>query len=218
MIKLKEAVIVEGKYDKLKLCNFIDGLILITDGFGIFKDKKKLELIRRLAVTCGVIILTDSDAAGFRIRSYLNGCLREGKVYQAYIPDVPGKERRKEAPSAEGKLGVEGMSADRILEALERAGVVPLAVDGRWSDLFPAASKSKAENRAVAQAVKKITRQDLYEDGLSGGPDSKARRQRLAALLHLPERLSTGALADVLSATVSYEDYKALITQLDKEG
>ena len=131
MIRLKEAVIVEGKYDKIKLAGVIDGLILTTEGFGIFKDKKKLALIRRLAATCGVVILTDSDAAGFRIRSYLLGSLREGKVYQAYIPDILGKERRKEKPSGEGKLGVEGVPVPVILEALRRAGVEPLAVDER---------------------------------------------------------------------------------------
>lgn len=212
MIRLKEAVIVEGKYDKIKLAGVIDGLILVTEGFGIFKDKKKLNLIRRLAATCGVVILTDSDAAGFRIRSYLMGSLREGKVYQAYIPDILGKERRKEKPSGEGKLGVEGVPVPVILEALRRAGVEPLAVDERETAYFPDASKE------AGGAGRPITKQDFYEDGLTGGPDAKARRQRLIRRLGLPEHLSANALADVLNTMVSYEEYKALAAGLDEEG
>ena len=212
MIRLKEAVIVEGKYDKIKLSSVIDGLILITDGFGIFKDKQKMALIRRLAATCGVIILTDSDSAGFRIRSYLNGCLRDGKVYQAYIPDILGKERRKEKASSEGKLGVEGVPVPVILEALERAGVTPLCVDERENGFFPETAGSAAET------ARPVTKQDLFEDGLSGGPDSKARRQALMKKLGLPERLSAGALAEVLGKVVSFEEYKALVKGLDEEA
>ena len=255
MIRLREAVIVEGKYDKIKLAGIIDGLILVTDGFGIFKDKKKMALIRRLAATCGVVILTDSDAAGFRIRSYLNGCLREGKVYQAYIPDILGKERRKEKASSEGKLGVEGVPVSVILEALERAGVTPAAVDvdgreaeagwsggepeaqdvGRWTDGHLACSQQACGQQVndwqiydqqaaggpamVRQAARRlITKQDFYEDGLTGGTDSKNRRQRLMKRLDLPERLSANALADVLNQIVSYETYKALVAGLDEEA
>lgn len=217
MIRLKEAVIVEGKYDKIKLAGVIDGLILVTDGFGIFKDKKKMSLIRRLAATCGVVILTDSDAAGFRIRSYLSGCLRDGKVYQAYIPDILGKERRKEKASSEGKLGVEGVPTAVILEALERAGVTPAAVDA------PAGTDGQASGRRTGEtggqaAGRRITKQDFYEDGLTGGADSRARRQRLMKRLDLPERLSANSLADVLNQVVSYEGYKALVAELDKEA
>lgn len=211
MIQLKEAVIVEGKYDKIKLQNFIDALIIVTDGFGIFKDRPKLNLIRRLAANNGVIILTDSDGAGFRIRSFLNGSIRKGKVYQAYIPDILGKERRKEKPSSEGKLGVEGVSSAVILEALERAGVTPVSVDDRSAAFFPA---TEAEGPAPGR---EITRQDFYEDGLTGGPDSRARRQRLLELLRLPRRMSTSALFQVLTATLGYEEYKALVRRLDEE-
>ncbi|MCI8359859.1 MAG: DUF4093 domain-containing protein [Clostridiales bacterium] len=285
MIRLKEAVIVEGKYDKIKLAGVIDGLILVTDGFGIFKDKKKMALIRRLAATCGVVILTDSDAAGFRIRSYLNGCLREGKVYQAYIPDILGKERRKEKASSEGKLGVEGVPAPVILEALERAGVTPAAVDERnresgWPHSgagIPDAGRQVCGQRAVDRQIgvqravdqlvcgqqacgkqtadqrrrtgvqqacgrqtvdrpacdgpadrgpivdgsaagRRITKQDFYEDGLTGGTGSKNRRLRLMKRLDLPERLSANALADVLSQILSYAEYKALVAGLDEEA
>ena len=219
MIRLREAVIVEGKYDKIKLAGVIDGLIIVTDGFGIFKDKKKMALIRRLAATCGVVILTDSDAAGFRIRSYLNGCLRDGKVYQAYIPDILGKERRKEKASSEGKLGVEGVPVPVILEALERAGVTPAAVEetGRGAGAADDASREQTASEAAEPSVRRITKQVFYEDGLTGGADSKARRQRLMKKLDLPERLSANALAEVLDATISYEAYKALIAELDEE-
>ena len=219
MIRLREAVIVEGKYDKIKLAGVIDGLIIVTDGFGIFKDKKKMALIRRLAATCGVVILTDSDAAGFRIRSYLNGCLRDGKVYQAYIPDILGKERRKEKASSEGKLGVEGVPVPVILEALERAGVTPAAVEetGRGAGAADDASREQTASEAAEPAVRRINKQVFYEDGLTGGADSKARRQRLMKKLDLPERLSANALAEVLDATISYEAYKALSAELDEE-
>ena len=219
MIRLREAVIVEGKYDKIKLAGVIDGLIIVTDGFGIFKDKKKMALIRRLAATCGVVILTDSDAAGFRIRSYLNGCLRDGKVYQAYIPDILGKERRKEKASSEGKLGVEGVPVPVILEALERAGVTPAAVEetGRGAGAADDASREQTASEAAEPSVRRITKQVFYEDGLTGGADSKVRRQRLMKKLDLPERLSANALAEVLDATISYEAYKALIAELDEE-
>ena len=123
MIKIKQAVIVEGKYDKIKLSTVLDTVIIQTDGFGIFKDKEKQKLIKRLAQTRGIVILTDSDSAGFKIRSFIGGSVPKDSVIHAYIPDVFGKERRKDAPSKEGKLGVEGIDTEILLEALNRAGV-----------------------------------------------------------------------------------------------
>ena len=124
MIKVKQAVIVEGKYDKIKLSSIIDGLIITTDGFSIFKDKEKTALIRRLAENQGIIILTDSDSAGFKIRNYIRGCTQKGKITNIYIPDIFGKEKRKAVPSKEGKLGVEGVSTDILKDAFEKAGIV----------------------------------------------------------------------------------------------
>ena len=200
MIRLQQAVIVEGKYDKIKLENIVDALILPTYGFGIFKDNSRMNLIRRLARTRGIILLTDSDSAGFLIRSHIAGSVQEGKVYHAYIPDIYGKEKRKDAPSKEGKLGVEGVPEQVLLEALRRAGVVPEAGERPLPD----------------EAAGRITRADLYEDGLSGGADSRQKRRALAAALDLPERLSTGALVDVLNRILDYSEYKRLIAELEE--
>ena len=129
MIKLKQAVIVEGKYDKIKLGSILDAVIITTDGFGIFKDKEKTELIRSLAQTCGVIILTDSDSAGFKIRNHIKGCVKDGKVVNVFIPEITGKEKRKEKPSAEGLLGVEGVSREVLEKALNDAGIIAESCD-----------------------------------------------------------------------------------------
>jgi len=145
MIKIKQAVIVEGKYDKIKLSTVLDTVIIQTDGFGIFKDKEKQKLIKRLAQTRGIVILTDSDSAGFKIRSFIGGSVPKDSVIHAYIPDVFGKERRKDAPSKEGKLGVEGIDTEILLEALNRAGVT--------------CESTQEKSRAVTVA-------DLYEAGL----------------------------------------------------
>ena len=187
MLKIKEAVIVEGKYDKIKLSSVLDALIITTEGFGIFKNRETLELIRKIAVTNGIVILTDSDSAGFMIRSYLKGTVSEGRILNAYIPDVLGKEKRKQSPSAEGKLGVEGISAEILKEALLKAGV----------------------NVGECEKGKKyMSPSRLFEDGLSGGQDSKARRKRLCKALSLPERLSSRSLIDILNLTVSEEIYE----------
>lgn len=147
MIKLKEAVIVEGKYDKIKLSSLVDGLIITTDGFGIFKDREKRELIKTLAKKRGIIILTDSDSAGFLIRSHIKGFVSEGEIKNVFIPDVFGKEKRKSAPSKEGKLGVEGMDRELLENALKKAGIV--------------------EEKTNPNA-KKVLKSDLFEDGISG--------------------------------------------------
>ena len=188
MITIEPAVIVEGRYDKIKLSSILDTLIIETDGFAIFKDTEKQKLIRRLAEKRGILILTDSDAAGFKIRAFLGGSVPQDRVRHAYIPDLFGKERRKAAPSKEGKLGVEGVPTAVILDALEKAGVL--------------AKTREAPARTITSA-------DLYADGFSGGPDSKAKRNALLRYFALPERLSKNALLGVLNTFASYEEYKA---------
>ena len=160
MIHIAQAIIVEGKYDKIKLSSILDAVILVTNGFHIFHDAEKMSLIRYYAKTTGVIILTDSDTAGFKIRHYLKGAVHEGKLYHVYIPDIYGKERRKDKPSAEGKLGVEGIDKKRLLEAFGKAGIL-------------------AEE--APEKTDPITKLDLYELGLSGGADSKL------SLIHISE-------------------------------
>ena len=187
----------EGRYDKIRLSSLIDGLILETNGFRIFKDREKLALIRALAHRRGIVILTDSDSAGFRIRRYLQSAVSpqdRDKVYQAYIPEILGKEKRKAQPSKAGTLGVEGMPTQVLLDALKRAGV-PL--DG--GPTLPMGTLTKA---------------DLFRDGLTGGPESAALRRALMARLNLPPYLSANALLEVLNASVSRQEYQALIEQL----
>lgn len=185
MIHIAQAIVVEGKYDKIKLSSILDAIILVTNGFGIFRDKEKLNLIRYYARTTGVIVLTDSDTAGFKIRNYIKGAVKDGKLYHVYTPDIYGKEKRKEKPSAEGKLGVEGVDKKRLLEAFEKAGI--LAQD----------------------AVKKddlITKLDLYELGLSGSADSKSLRKKLQQSLELPDLLSTSSLLEVLNTMMTKKE------------
>lgn len=198
MIRLRQAVIVEGKYDKIKLENIVDALILPTYGFEIFRDKSRMNLIRRLAKTRGIILFTDSDSAGFLIRSHIVGSVQEGRIYHAYIPDLYGKEKRKPARSKEGKLGVEGVPEQVLLDALARAGVVP-----------------EGEASRQDMHARRITHTDLYEDGLSGGAGSRQKRRVLMAALDLPERLSTTALIDVLNHILDYSEYKQLIRELE---
>ncbi len=187
MIKLSTPVIVEGKYDVIKLSNMIDGLVIKTDGFGIFKDKEKQLLIRRLAKENGIIVLTDSDSAGFMIRNFISSVVQKEKIINVYIPDIYGKEKRKAEAGKEGKLGVEGMSEAVLEEAFRKAGV-----------LF---GKSEDAQRRL------ITNIDLYEWGFSGRPDSKAKRKLLLKKLALPERLSTSSLVKILNKFVSYEEF-----------
>jgi ribonuclease M5 len=191
-LKINEVIIVEGKYDKIKLSSFLDATIIVTNGFGIFKDKEQLKLIRRLANERGIIILTDSDSAGFKIRSYIGGSVPKEKIKHVYIPDVFGKERRKNNPSAEGKLGVEGLDKDIILKALQQAGV----------GVFE-----------TGEHLKKITKYDFYEAGFSGKPDSAQKRKKLKTDFNLPERLSTNGLLDVLNILISYDDWTKYINK-----
>ena len=183
MLKIKEAIVVEGRYDKNTLSQLVDGVILETGGFGIYKDRAALALLRRLAEKQGLNVLTDSDGAGFQIRSYLKSALPPDRVKHAYIPDVYGKERRKRAPGKEGKLGVEGMSPAVLEEALRRAGATFL---------------EEPAGGGVPKAA--ITKADLYLLGLTGAPDSARRRSALLRHLDLPEHLSTNALLPVLNA------------------
>ena len=194
MIKIGRVVIVEGRYDKIKLSYVIDGIIIETDGFGIFNNKEKQKLIRKLAETKGLLILTDSDSAGFKIRSFIRGIVPAEQIKHAYIPDIFGKEKRKTEPSKEGKLGVEGVKVQVIIEALEKAGVL-------------CEETEKAERR-------EITKLDLYEDGLSGKPDSDALRKKLLKHLDLPERLTSNALVQVLNTFLTFEEYKTAIEEI----
>lgn len=191
MIRIREAIIVEGRYDKNTLAQIVDAPILETSGFGIFHDSQRLALLRRLAETRGIIVLTDSDGAGFVIRNYLRGAIDPAQVKHAYIPDVAGKERRKRTASKEGKLGVEGMRPEVLLEALRRAGAT-------------------IEGEETPAAGARITKADLYAAGLTGGADSKAARQRLLAQLDQPEHLSTNALLEVLNALMTREEFQKL--------
>lgn len=194
MIKINEAVIVEGKYDKIRLSSLIDGLIITTDGFGIFKDKEKMQMLRRLAETRGLLIITDSDSAGFVIRNHLKSCIPTKYIKHAYIPDVFGKERRKNERSKEGKLGVEGMSTEVLISALQKAGVI-------CTDKSDCA---EPENRRM------ITRQDFFRAGLSGGADSSVKRTQLLARLGLPQRMTANALLGVINDYMTWEQFAEL--------
>ena len=192
MIKIEEAVIVEGKYDKIKLSGFIDGLIITTEGFRVFKDKEKQALIRRLAETRGILILTDSDGAGFVIRNFLKGTVPQDKIRHAYIPDIFGKERRKDKPSKEGKLGVEGLSEEILRKAISASGVNCTVTEG------------------LRQQEQSITKTDLFLFGLNGGENSSERRNRLKKELGLPEHLSSNSLLDVLNCLLTYEEFERI--------
>ena len=196
MLKTDRIIIVEGKYDKIKLSSIIDAVIIETDGFGIFKDKQKQKLLRMLADKKGLVILTDSDSAGFTIRNFICGFVPKDKIINAYIPDVFGKERRKDAPSKEGKLGVEGISPSLIKEALERAGVLC------------------DENNFTEKRV--VTKTDFYLDGLTGGSGSKEKRIALLKELSLPERMTTNALIEIINSFMTYDDYKNAIKTIER--
>lgn len=192
MIRLEQAVIVEGKYDKIKLSSIIDAVIITTNGFNIFKDTEKLELIRYYAEKTGIIIMTDSDSAGFTIRNHIKGAVRKGTIINVYIPDIMGKEKRKIKPSAEGKLGVEGVEKKIILEALEKAGVTASAAVKR----------------------KKITKTDLFTLGLSGGKNSSDLRKKLLEYLKLPSLLSPNSMLEVINTMLSLEELEQIMCRI----
>lgn len=193
MLKINEAVIVEGKYDKIKLSAILDTVIIETDGFAIFKDKEKQHLIRFLAKKRGIIIMTDSDSAGFKIRSFINGITKSENIKNVYIPDVYGKEKRKTEASKEGKLGVEGMKTEVIMSALTKAGVLC------------------TENNKTA--CREITRTDFFEDGISGRENSSELRKALAKELDLPERISSASLLKIINTYLTFDEYKDAVSR-----
>ena len=200
MLKVEQAIVVEGKYDKIKLESIIDATIVVTNGYGIFKDREKLELIRFYARKKGIIILTDSDGAGFKIRGFLKGSVPEGSIKNVYIPDIFGKEKRKVKPSAEGKLGVEGIKKELIVEAFRKAGINFVSEEG--------AEKTERNH---------VTRTDIYEAGLTGTPESSEKRKKLLKKLGLPERLSTSGMLEALNTMMSAEEFYEMMNK-EKEN
>ena len=194
MLTIQEAIVVEGRYDKNTLSQVVDTLILETAGFGLFKDPEKLALLRRAAERRGLIVLTDSDGAGFVIRNRIRGAIPTAQVKHAYIPDVYGKERRKRRPGKEGKLGVEGMPPQVLEEVLRRAGATFLGKDTREKQEDPP-----------------LTKADLMAAGLTGGADSAGRRQALLKELELPEHMSANALLAVLNGCYSREEARSIL-------
>ena len=192
MIRIKEAIVVEGRYDKNTLSQIVDAPIVETSGFGIMNDKAQLAFLRRVAESRGLIVFTDSDGAGFVIRNYLKSAIPAEYLKHAYIPDIAGKERRKSAPGKEGKLGVEGMTPDVIIACLKRAGVT-------------------IEGESVTNTSAVITKQDMMELGLSGTADSKARRLALMKKLDLPAHMSSNALLQALNLLYSLEELKEML-------
>ncbi len=191
MVKIKEAILVEGRYDKNTLSQIVDAPILETSGFGIFKDKQQMALLRRIAETRGLIVFTDSDGAGFVIRNHIKSAIPARYLKHAYIPDIAGKEKRKAAPGKEGKLGVEGMSREIILEALKRCGAT-------------------IEGETVSSAGQ-ITKQDMVALGLSGRAGSSEKRKALMKTLNLPEHMSANALLQALNLLYRLEEVEKLI-------
>lgn len=197
MIKVKEAIIVEGIYDKIKLSRFVDGVIFTTDGFSVIKDKKRLMTIKTLSEKTGIVILTDSDTAGFKIRNYIKQNLNTEDVKHAYIPEIFGKEKRKQAPGKEGLLGVEGMEEQILIDALKQAGCT---IEGVSYD-------NKAKDA--------ITKADMYFLGLLGGENSTILRKKLEKELGIPSKISTNMLLDVLNKILTLDELKNLISELD---
>ena len=197
MIKVKEAIICEGKYDKIRLSGIFDTVIITTDGFGIFKDPEKKALIRLLAENCGLILLTDSDSAGQMIRKYLEKLVPRDRVKNLYLPEIKGKEKRKSSPSAAGLLGVEGTDNEIILAAAKRAGILSEITD---------------------VPKKKITKTDLFNLGLSGGEGSKEKRKSLLSYLKLPTILTANSLLDVINSLYSYEEFLSEVRKWNQES
>ena len=191
MVKIKEAIVVEGRYDKNTLSQIVDAPIFETRGFGIFKDKAQMALLRQVAQRRGLIVFTDSDGAGFVIRNHLKSAIPSQYLKHAYTPDIFGKERRKSAPGKEGKLGVEGMRPEIILDALRKAGAT-----------------FEGENSAP---VHQITKQDLIELGLSGGADASSKRLVLLKKLDLPQHMSANAMLQALNLLYNLEELKEIM-------
>ena len=199
MVKIREAIVVEGRYDKNTLSQIVDAPIFETAGFGIFKDKAQMALLRKVAQVRGLIVFTDSDGAGFVIRNHIKSAIPNQYLKHAYTPDIMGKERRKSAPGKEGKLGVEGMSRDIILEALRRAGAT-------------------IEGEETAQTNSQITKQDLIDLGLSGGAQSSIKRMELLKKLNLPERMSANAMLQALNLLYTPEQLREAVNTLETDN
>ena len=195
MERIKEAILVEGRYDKNTLSQIVDAPIFETAGFGIFKNKEQMSLLRRVAQVRGLIVFTDADGAGFVIRNHIKSAIPAQYLKHAYTPDILGKERRKSTPGKEGKLGVEGMTREVILEALRRAGAT-------------------FEGESAAQEEKTITKMDMFCMGLSGNPDSKAKRLKLQKMLEFPEHMSANALLEALNLLYSKDEIYRLADTL----
>lgn len=191
MEKIREVIVVEGRYDKNTLSQVVDAHIIETSGFGIFNDKEKQRLLSKLAQSRGLIVLTDSDGAGFVIRNFIRGCVDPKLVKHAYIPEIEGKEKRKNKASREGQLGVEGMRPQVLLDALRRAN-------------------ASFESSIATEPLSQITKADMFRMGLSGGEGSRAKRQELLKMLDLPQKLSADALLDVLNALMTRDEFFAL--------
>ena len=201
-LKIKEAIVVEGRYDKNTLSQVVDAVIIETSGFGIFSNKEKLKLLRDIADKRGLIIFTDSDSAGFLIRNHIKGAVDTAKIKQAYIPDIMGKEKRKRSASKEGKLGVEGMQPEVIRQALTRAGAT-----------------LKDDTAAAEKSGEPITKTDFFCMGLSGGAGSASKRAQIIKELELPEHLSADALLDILNALYTKEEFENLAIKIfDNSG
>lgn len=196
MVKIREAIVVEGRYDKNTLAQIVDAPILETAGFGIFKNKEQMDLLRRVAKERGLIVFTDSDGAGFVIRNRIKSAIPASQLKHAYIPDIYGKEKRKSAPGKEGKLGVEGMRPEVILEALRRAG----------------ATFEEEPVRSVPP--REITKQDLMDLGLSGSPDAGERRKKLLKACRFPEHMSANAMLQALNLLYTLEEVRNLVSGL----
>ena len=196
MVKIKEAIVVEGRYDKNTLSQIVDATILETSGFGIFKDKQQMRLLRRAAEKRGLIVFTDADGAGFVIRNHIKSTIPGKYLKHAYTPDVFGKERRKREAGREGKLGVEGMRPEVILDALRKAGAT-------------------IEGETAVRTVQEITKMDLFELGLSGTPGSDEKRKKLMKRLDLPERMSTNALLTAINLLYTLEELTELMEQIN---
>lgn len=193
MITIKEAIIVEGKYDKMRLKSVVNATIIETNGFRIFKDKEKVSLIKQLAQKQGIIVLTDSDGAGFVIRNHLKNIVPKEQIKHAYIPQIKGKEKRKDAPSKEGTLGVEGINEQQLLLSLKNAGVIYNSADKKNS----------------------ISKTDLYKLGLTGRDNSQKMRGELLKKLNLPQYITTNALIDVLNSLMDLEELANIVDEIN---
>lgn len=200
-IPLREVAVVEGRYDKIRLESVVDAAIVTTEGFRVFNDREKQAMLRRLAEERGLLVITDSDGAGFVIRRFLSGCIPKDRIKHAYIPQISGKEKRKSSPSKEGLLGVEGLDRETLLAALRSAGVTTGAES--------AAPADSAENEESA-----VTRAVLFDDGFIGGKNSAKRRAALLERLKLPSYLSVNALLGIINIIVTREQYDAIVDEI----